>query len=123
MGISFLIVDDSLNIRAFIKKTLNMTDIDIKDIYEASNGEEAIEILKEKCVDFVLTDINMPKMDGLSMIKNIKCQEKFRDMKIIIISTEGSREKILEGVKMGASGYLKKPFGPEEIMELLQELM
>ncbi|MBL8027780.1 MAG: response regulator [Fibrobacteres bacterium] len=121
MGINFLIVDDSANIRAFVKKTLNMTGLEIETIFEASNGKEGLEVLSKEKVDVALTDINMPVMDGLEMIRLIKENGNMNNLKIIVISTEGSREKILEAAKLGVKGYLRKPFGPENVMEILNE--
>ncbi|OGS35700.1 MAG: hypothetical protein A2293_07435 [Elusimicrobia bacterium RIFOXYB2_FULL_49_7] len=119
----FLIVDDSVNIRTFIRKVLNMTGLPVEEILEAGNGQQGIEVLEKEKVDVVLTDINMPVMDGLEMIRLVKAQPRFSELKMIIVSTEGSREKILEAVKMGAAGYLKKPFGPEQVLNLLTETM
>ncbi len=121
MGIVFLIVDDSVNIRAFVRKTLSMTGLAIDAILEAGDGLEGLAVLAGSKVDVVLTDINMPNMDGLEMIRNIRSDEKYNDIKIVIISTEGSREKILAAVKIGVTGYLKKPFGPESVLEVISE--
>lgn len=123
MGMKFLIVDDSANIRAFIRKVLAMTGIAIDAIREACDGEEGLARLAEEAADVVMTDINMPRMDGLEMVRAIKALPQYNGVKIIVISTEGSRDKILEAVKCGAAGYLKKPFGPEQVLNLLTETM
>lgn len=121
MGFSFLIVDDSANIRAFVRKVLNLTGLSIDLILEAEDGENGLARLAESPVDVILTDINMPRMDGLDMIRKIRADTRFQNVKIIVISTEGSREKILEAAKIGVNGYLKKPFGPEEVLGVLNE--
>lgn len=121
MGLNFLIVDDSANIRAFVKKTLNLTGLPMDTVLEAKDGEEALALLKEKPVDIILTDINMPNMDGLTLIRHIRADNRFQKVRIIVISTEGSREKILEAAKIGITGYLKKPFGPEQVLEILNK--
>ncbi|OGJ86507.1 MAG: hypothetical protein A2268_02340 [Candidatus Raymondbacteria bacterium RifOxyA12_full_50_37] len=121
MGLKFLIVDDSANIRAFVKKTLGLTGLEIERIDEATDGIDGLLQLAENPVDVVLTDINMPNMDGLDMIRKIREDPKFASIQIVVISTEGSREKIIEAVKCGANGYLKKPFGPEEVLDILKE--
>lgn len=123
MGLSFLVVDDSANIRAFVKKTLAMTELDIEIVHEADNGESGLSMLAENAVDVVITDINMPVMNGLDMIREMKTKKEYNKIKILIISTEGSRQMILESVKAGASGYLRKPFGPEEVMEVLDGMV
>ncbi len=121
MAINLLIVDDSLNIRAFVKKTLAMIDLAFDNIHEAGDGLEALEVLEKESVDVVLTDINMPNMNGIALIKEIRSRPQLKHLKIIVISTEGSREMVLEAIKSGANSYLKKPFGPEQAMETLEE--
>ena len=123
MGMKFLIVDDSANIRAFIRKVLSMTGLEIDSVREAGDGEEGLLRLSEEPADVVLSDINMPRMDGLEMIRRIKARSEFAGVRIVVVSTEGSRDKILEAVKCGAAGYLKKPFGPEQVVNLLTETM
>jgi two-component system chemotaxis response regulator CheY len=121
MGTRFLIVDDSANIRAFVKKTLSLTGLTIDAILEAQDGQDALEKLEQNPVDVVLTDINMPRMDGLELIRRLRADERYRTLRVIVISTEGSREKILEAAKIGITGYLKKPFGPENVLEILEK--
>jgi two-component system chemotaxis response regulator CheY len=123
MGMNFLVVDDSVNIRAFVKKTLGLTGLEIDSLHEAGNGEEGLAVLAKQKIDVVLTDINMPVMDGLEMIRMIKTNSEWDKIIIIVISTEGSREKILEAAKIGVKGYLRKPFGPENVLEILNEAM
>ncbi|MFH0919578.1 MAG: response regulator [Fibrobacterota bacterium] len=119
MGFAFMIVDDSVIIRAFVRKTLGLTGLEIDTIVEACDGEEGLRLLAENKLDVILTDINMPKMDGLEMIRRIRQEKKYNTVKIVIITTEGSRQKVLEAAKIGINGYLKKPFGPEEALEVL----
>jgi two-component system chemotaxis response regulator CheY len=121
MAIKLLIVDDSFSIRAFVKKTLTMIDLEIDTLHEASDGLQALEVLEKEAVDVILTDINMPNMNGLELIKKIRAQTRFDNIKIVVISTEGSREMVVEAMKCGANKYLKKPFGPEQAMETLEE--
>ncbi len=123
MGTRFLIVDDSANIRSFVKKTLELTGIETDAVFEASNGFEGLAVLEQEVVDVVLTDINMPRMNGLEMIQKIKGNSAWEKIKIVVISTEGSREKIVEAAKLGVNGYLRKPFGPENVLELLNEAL
>ena len=122
MGINILIVDDSDNIRAFIKKALSLTELDINQILEAENGLQGLEKLSAYKIDIILSDINMPVMDGLEFIRNVRAEEKNNEIIILVVSTEGSRQMILESVKAGANGYLKKPFGPDEVMETLERI-
>ena len=118
-----LIVDDSLTMRSVIKKTVQMSGFEAEKYLEAGSGAEAIEVLKEQKVDLVLSDINMPQMSGIEMLKKVKADPKTASIPVVMISTEGSEERILEAVKSGASGYLKKPFQPEEIRVLMEKAL
>ncbi len=122
MPLNLLIADDSTNIRAFIKKTMEAVGLEINHVYEASNGQEALDLIKVFDIDLLLTDINMPVLNGLELIKSIQKNPELKPMKIVVVSTEGSRDVVVEALKSGASGYLKKPFSPEEAMELMDEL-
>ncbi len=121
MGLKILVVDDSANIRAFIKKTLGMTELDIEELHNAANGEEALSVLSRVKIDVILSDINMPVMNGLEFVRKARDKYGKDDIYIVMVSTEGSREKVIECIKAGANGYVKKPFGPEDIMEIINK--
>lgn len=123
MSFVLLIVDDSLTMRSVIKKTVQMSGFEAEAYLEAGSGGEAIEVLAGQKVDIVLSDINMPGMSGIEMLKKVKADSKTSSIPVVMISTEGSEERILEAVKCGASGYLKKPFQPEEIRALLEKAL
>ena len=123
MGIDILIVDDSMTIRAMIKKSLRLCLPNVGEIIEAENGISALARLAEKQVDLILTDINMPRMDGAQLIEKIKHQPKFADIPIIVISTDGSTERIKEIGQHHVQGYLHKPFRPEQLKEILVKLL
>jgi two-component system chemotaxis response regulator CheY len=123
MAKSLLLVDDSATMRKIILRTLRMAGLDIDSFEEAGDGNEAIEKLKEKTVDIILCDINMPGMGGLEMVKEVRKMESCANTKIIMISTE-SAEELIEGVLAdGANGYVTKPFTPESIQENLAPFM
>ena len=121
MAITLLIVDDSMTMRSVIKKTVQMSGFEADTYLEAGSGAEAIITLAKKRVDLILSDINMPEMTGIQMLKRLKSEPHFATIPVIMISTEGSEERIREAMDAGASGYLKKPFQPEEIRALLEE--
>ena len=123
MPITLLIVDDSLTMRAVIKKVVQMSGFEAESYLQAGSGADAIKIMAEEKVDLVLSDINMPEMTGIQMLKKVKSDPKMSSIPIIMISTEGSEERISEAMDHGASGYLKKPFQPEEIRTLLEETL
>ena len=96
MSIDILIVDDSITIRAMTKKALALSISDLGQVYEAENGILALARLAEKKVDLIITDLNMPRMDGLQLIEKIKRQPNLADIPIIVVSTDGSTERLSE---------------------------
>lgn len=123
MGINILVVDDSKIIRGVISKTLHLSNIEIGTIYEAGNGKEALEILKNNWVDLILTDINMPEMNGVELIDEISKDEVLRTIPIAIISTEGSQLRVEELKSKGVKAYLRKPFTPESLKNMIVDLL
>lgn len=123
MAFNILIVDDSLAMRSIIKKTIDMSGFDLGEIFEGNNGEEALAILKENWVDVILTDIHMPIMDGVSLMKIQMKDPVLSSIPVVFITTEGREDRIKEIFVMGAKGYIRKPFKPEEIKKLLMEVL
>ena len=114
-----LVVDDSAAIRKILQRVLHQTGMGIHTIFEAGNGQEALEILKQQKVGLVLTDINMPKMDGIQLLAALKASAVWRDIPVVMITTEGGETKVGEAVRLGAAGYVRKPFTADQIKEKL----
>jgi len=114
-----LIVDDSAAIRKILQRVLRQTDLPIGSIFEAGDGREALESLKTNVVGLILSDINMPNMDGLELLSQLKASEVWMKVPVVMVSTEGSQAKVLEAVEKGAVGYVRKPFTAEQIKEKL----
>jgi two-component system chemotaxis response regulator CheY len=123
MAFNVLIVDDSSSMRAVIKKVIKVSGFNIGNYFEAGDGIEALKVLENDWIDIVLSDINMPNMDGLSFLFEMKKNELFKSIPVVMITTEGSEAKIQESIKLGASGYIKKPFSPADIKNTLSKLM
>jgi two-component system, chemotaxis family, chemotaxis protein CheY len=123
MTFNILIVDDSLSMRAVIKKIINLSGIRTDKCYEAQNGREALEVLAGNWVDIILSDINMPEMDGIELLKTLRSDQLFKEIPVIFISTEANTERIKEAVLLGVKGFLKKPFVPEDLRELLYKVL
>jgi two-component system chemotaxis response regulator CheY len=119
MSLDLLIVDDSAAIRKILRRVLMQTEIPIGSIYEAGDGAEALAVLQDKPVGLILTDINMPNMDGLQFLGRLKGEAAWKDVPVLMITTEGSPAKVLEALQLGASGYVRKPFTPDQIQEKL----
>lgn len=117
-----LIVDDSAAIRKILQRVLKQADIPLGAIHEAGDGVQALEVLKTQPIDLVLTDINMPNMDGLQLLAQIKANCQWSNIRVVMITTEGNQSRVMEAVGLGAAGYVKKPFTADQIKEKLLTL-
>jgi len=116
-----LIADDSPTMRSLIVSTLDA--MDDFELIEAANGFEALRILPREKVDLVLTDINMPDINGLELVSFVRNNPLYKETPLVIISTEGSQRDREKGLALGANAYLVKPFNPEELQQLVAELL
>ncbi len=121
MSLNILIVDDSLAMRSIIKKTLHLSGLPIDKIFQAQNGQEGLKMLEENWVDLALVDINMPVMDGETMIDRVRETEDIDDLNIIVVSTESSEVRISRLKEKGVE-FIHKPFAPEELREAVFNL-
>ncbi|HKW96649.1 MAG TPA: response regulator [Bryobacteraceae bacterium] len=119
MPLDVLIVDDSAAIRKILQRVLQQANLPLGKIVEAADGREAMEALKTQKVGLILSDINMPNMDGLQMLGQLKADDQWKHVPVIMISTEGSQTKVMEAVQLGARGFVRKPFTAEQIKEKL----
>lgn len=117
-----LIVDDSTAIRKILQRVLHTAEIPIRSIYEAGDGVEALAVLRANKVTLILSDINMPNMDGLQLLTQIRASEEWKHVPVIMITTEGSQVKVVEAAQLGANGYVRKPFTPEQIKSTIAGL-
>ena len=122
MPFDLLIVDDSAAIRKILQRVLLKAEMPIGNIHEAGDGVEALAVLKANKITFGLSDINMPNMDGLQLLSRIRANDAWKSIPVILITTEGSQTKVLEAAHMGATGYVRKPFTPEQINNVLAGL-
>lgn len=123
MAYNVLVVDDSSSMRSVIKKTIRATGIDVNDFYEAANGIEALETLNTHWLDIILLDYNMPGMDGMELLCEIKKDELLKTIPVVVTSVEGSRKRVEAFLEHGAAEYIKKPFTPEEAREKLNKVL
>ncbi len=115
-------VDDSSTMRRIIKNTLKRIGYG-DEIVEAENGKEALGILSNNEVDLIITDWNMPVMDGLTFVKKIRANSKFDDVPIIMVTTEAAKEDIITALKAGVNNYIVKPFTPQVLKEKIEAVM
>lgn len=123
MAFNVLIVDDSSSMRAVITRVIKISGFNVGAFWEAEDGKEAMKLLTDQWVDLVLTDINMPNMNGLELIKAMKEDDALRSIPVVVVTTEGSKKRMQESKRLGASGFIKKPFQPEDIREILSCIM
>ncbi|MBN2171604.1 MAG: response regulator [Candidatus Krumholzibacteriota bacterium] len=121
MALNVLIVDDSSVMRAMIKKTLRLSGLPVGEICEAENGVAALERLEERWLDLALVDINMPVMNGIDLIEEIRRRPAIADLVIMVVSTESSETRIESLRRMGVD-FVHKPFTPEDIKRKIENL-
>lgn len=113
-----LLVDDSVTMRRIQKTQIN--SLGITDIIEAGDGEEAFRKLSESMpIDLIMLDWNMPVMDGITLLKKIRADNRFQSVKIIMCTSESEKSKVVDALKAGANNYLVKPFTPDALKEKL----
>lgn len=123
MAYNVLIVDDSFPMRAVIKKVIKASGFDIGEFFEAANGREALSVLDQQWLDLVLTDYNMPDMNGLDLLNQMKQSDVLKDIPVVIVTTEGSEKRLAEFIEQGALAYIRKPFTPEQIKAQLNQIL
>jgi two-component system chemotaxis response regulator CheY len=123
MAVNLLLVDDSATVRSIIAKTMRMAGVDIGELYEASNGKEALNVLKDHWIDLILTDINMPEMDGVEFIERLKQDDLLKSIPVVVVSTEGSATRVEELIRKGVRAYVRKPFTPEKLREVVDNVL
>lgn len=123
MAFNVLIVDDSSSMRAVIKKTIKVSGFNVGQFLTAADGRDALKVLKEEWVDLVLTDINMPNMNGMELLEEMKEDEILKTIPVVMVTTEGSEKIMQKSMALGANGFIKKPFKPEDIRNALNSIM
>ena len=118
MAFNVLVVDDSAVMRTMIIRTLNMTGVPIGEVYQASNGRDALDVLAGAWIDLALVDINMPVMNGEELIERVRQDPLTRDLSIIVVSTESSEARI-ERIKSGGAAFVHKPFTAESLRQTI----
>ncbi len=123
MDFNVLIADDSEMMRSVLKRTLEMAKIPIGRLELVKNGAEALEKLNAHNFEVVFTDLNMPEMNGVKLVEEMKGSDSLKDTPIIVVSSEGSKERIEYLKNLGVSDYLRKPFTPESIRTTLHNAL
>ena len=123
MALNILVVDDSAVIRKVVIRALSQTGLNLAEVHQAGDGNEALTVLRSKKIDLVLSDINMPNMDGIALLENMQKEAILASIPVIMITTEGSQTKVMDAAKLGAKGLVRKPFVPEQIKQKMLECL
>jgi len=118
--IKVLVVDDMSTMRRIIRTILNQ--LGYTNVEEAENGKQALAKLKKEKFDFLITDWNMPEMDGLSLVKAVRSDEELKGLPILMVTAEAKKESVIEALKAGVNNYIVKPFTPEILKEKMEKI-
>jgi two-component system chemotaxis response regulator CheY len=118
-----LVVDDSAMMRKVVLRILKMADVDFESVLEASDGLEALTLLRTNSVELIMCDINMPVMSGLQLLQQIKEEKLAPGVPIVMVTTESSEPQVRQAILAGARGYIRKPFTIEHIKNTVRPLL
>jgi two-component system chemotaxis response regulator CheY len=118
MSIRAMIVDDSSVMRKIVERSLRQAGLDLSEVLEAANGAEALGLVQgSKEINLILSDINMPVMDGLEFVRQLHALNLPKKIPVVMITTEGSESHVVQALQFGAKGYIRKPFTVDQVKE------
>ena len=117
MALDVLVVDDSAAIRKILVRVLTQTDLELGQILEAGDGAEALQSLEAREAGLVLCDINMPNMDGIEFLTAVRAKPEWSSVPVIMVTIDGSQSRVEEALRLGAQGYVRKPFTADQVKE------
>ena len=117
---SVLAVDDSASMRDLVRFVLERAGY---SVVQANDGVEALEVARQTTVDLVLTDVNMPRMDGIELIRNLRTLPAYRFVPMLVLTTESGTDKKMEGKAAGATGWIVKPFDPPKLLATVAKVL
>lgn len=123
MAYRVMIVDDSRSMRAFVRRVMDLSGFEVDSCLNAANGSEALALLSQERVDVILTDINMPEMNGEDFVRQMGQRDEFRSIPVVVVSTDGTENRIRRLLALGAKGYVVKPFSPEALRAELERVL
>lgn len=119
--LKILAVDDSPTMRRIIINTLKRAGYE--DVIEATDGKDAIAKLKVEAINFVITDWNMPEMDGLEFVQTIRATDQFKGLPVLMVTTRSVKDDIVDALKAGVNNYIVKPFTPETLKQKIEQIL
>jgi len=118
-----MIVDDSPAMRAFVRRILDMSGLEISRCLEAGDGSEALRLVRQNPVNVILSDINMPVMDGEELVRELNADPELRHIPVVVVSTDRTETRVQKMLALGARGYVTKPFLPEALRQELEQVL
>lgn len=119
MPMNVLIMDDSTTMRKIVRKTLRQPGLELGDVHEAGDGYEGLHVIASQPIDVILSDINMPNMNGIEFLEKLSELKLQRPVAIVMITTEGTDDLVQGAMDRGAGGYVKKPFTPQDVQKAI----
>ena len=123
MAFNILIVDDSPAMRRVVRRVVDLSGVDTGKYLEAGNGVEALTVLRSEWVDLIMTDINMPGMDGEELLREVRLDPMLASIPVLVVSTDRSDARVKQMMAIGADGYVSKPFRPAELSQEMHRLL
>jgi two-component system chemotaxis response regulator CheY len=123
MAFNILIVDDSPAMRRVVRRVVDLSGVDVGNYLEAGDGVQALAVLRAEWVDLILSDINMPEMDGEELLLEVRKDETLKSIPVLVVSTDQTEARIAQMLALGADGYISKPFAPAALSEELHRLL
>ena len=120
MSSMILAVDDSASMRQMVNFTLTSAGF---RVVQAADGVEALEYARVNAVDLVLTDVNMPRMDGITLVRELRALPTYRYTPMLVLTTESSQQKKMQGKEAGATGWIVKPFNPDQLLATIARVL
>jgi two-component system chemotaxis response regulator CheY len=121
--VKVLIVDDSSTMRKIVMRTLRQAGYEGADVLEAADGVEGLSVLEKGRVDLIFSDVNMPNMNGLDFVKSLRGRDATKATPVVMVTTEGGQDAMDQAIKLGANGYVVKPFTADKLKSVLTEVL
>jgi two-component system, chemotaxis family, chemotaxis protein CheY len=123
MQFSVLIVDDCPGMQMMIRRIIGMSGLDMVECYTACDGRQALDMMRRHPVDLVISDVNMPHLDGEAMLQRMSQEDALRSIPVLMVSSDATKSRSTRLLSMGARGYIAKPFQPEELRAELERIL
>jgi two-component system chemotaxis response regulator CheY len=121
--LNVLLIDDSMVIRKMLRRSLGDASLGVTEVFEAADGSQALALLATTKINLIMCDVNMPVMGGLEFMENLRNRPELGTIPVVMVTTEGGQENVMKAVALGAKGYIRKPFTPDEVKQKLAECL